>query len=62
MEQIEQEICCPYCNETILVLVDPSLDVQNYTEDCQVCCHPIVFSVQIHSESDAEISVAREDD
>jgi hypothetical protein len=39
----EQNISCPYCGESLLVLVDPQ-DVNNeYIEDCQVCCRPIIF-------------------
>ena len=42
---IEEEIECPYCGETITVLVDPSVNQQDYIEDCQVCCKPIHFHV-----------------
>ena len=62
MEQIEHEIQCPYCFEAITVLIDPSVESQSYTEDCQVCCHPIVFSVSVTSESEAEVRVVREND
>jgi hypothetical protein len=44
-ELIEQNIGCPYCGETITVLVDDSVAEQNYVEDCQVCCRPIVFDI-----------------
>jgi hypothetical protein len=39
---------CPYCLETISVLVDLSAEgpVQ-YVEDCEVCCHPIAFRYQV---------------
>jgi hypothetical protein len=36
---------CPYCGEEIEVLVDGSVDQQEYVEDCSVCCRPIVFTV-----------------
>ena len=62
MDQIEQQIHCPYCNESITVLIDPSVELQYYTEDCQVCCHPIVFSVWVKSDTDVEVRVAREDE
>lgn len=32
---------CPYCWETISVLLDPSVRKQICIEDCEVCCHPI---------------------
>jgi transcription elongation factor Elf1 len=36
---------CPYCGESIEVLVDCSVDEQTYIEDCGVCCRPIVMTV-----------------
>jgi len=44
-EITEQSISCPYCGETISVLIDDSLPEQQYIEDCQVCCRPIVIDV-----------------
>lgn len=38
---IEREIGCPFCAETITLLVDTSAGSQDYIEDCQVCCRPI---------------------
>ncbi|WP_444942559.1 CPXCG motif-containing cysteine-rich protein [Microbulbifer sp. ZKSA004] len=46
---MERSIYCPYCGETIKILVDSSVLPQQYTEDCQVCCRPIVFSVELES-------------
>jgi hypothetical protein len=43
----ELPIGCPYCGETISILVDDSVLQQNYIEDCQVCCRPIVINVAI---------------
>ncbi len=42
---IEQLIGCPYCGESISILIDDSLPEQQYVEDCQVCCRPIVLDV-----------------
>lgn len=38
---------CPYCGETIEIAVDYSAGSQEYVEDCQVCCNPMVLSVQV---------------
>jgi hypothetical protein len=46
-ELTEQPISCPYCGETITILVDDSLPQQQYVEDCQVCCRPIVIDVAV---------------
>ena len=46
----EQEIDCPNCGELIIVVIDLSIDEQEYTEDCSVCCSPIVLKVDQVSE------------
>jgi transcription elongation factor Elf1 len=38
---------CPYCGEIIDVLIDTSVEQQDYIEDCSVCCRPIEFSVAV---------------
>lgn len=43
---------CPCCWETIEVLIDASVEDQEYVEDCQVCCRPLVFTVTVPYESD----------
>ena len=52
----EQPLSCPYCGEDITVLVDQSLPDQEYVEDCQVCCRPIVLRVSV--ETDGEVAVS----
>ena len=53
-------IQCPYCGEWINIIIDESIEQQNYIEDCQVCCRPIELSVTIAGE---EVGVAaRRDD
>ena len=42
----EQTIYCPYCGESIDVLIDCSVPFQEYIEDCQVCCRPIEFRLR----------------
>ena len=43
-------IICPYCGESMAVEIDCSVDFQQYIEDCQVCCKPIRFVLQVHGE------------
>jgi transcription elongation factor Elf1 len=43
---------CPYCFSTVSVLVDLSILSQEYIEDCERCCNPIEFRVQV---AEAEI-------
>lgn len=37
----EHEFSCPYCSESITMILDLSVDQQLYIEDCEVCCRPI---------------------
>ena len=58
-EVVEKLITCPFCWETITILVDPS-ESQTYTEDCFVCCRPILISAQVNREN-ITIEVTQED-
>ncbi len=40
---------CPYCFSEVSVLVDLSVREQSYIEDCERCCNPIEFSIQIEN-------------
>ena len=46
-ELAEKTIQCPYCGESIGILVDCSIDEQEYIEDCQVCCCPIIINATV---------------
>ena len=59
---IEQSVQCPYCGETIDLLIEDSVPKQNYIEDCQVCCRPIVVSVEVDSNGSVAILAASENE
>ena len=61
-EVVEQSVECPYCGESIGLLIDLSVPQQNYVEDCQVCCRPIVVNVGVDSSGDVEISATSENE
>lgn len=46
----EHDITCPYCWQTISLLIDVSAGSQEYVEDCSVCCRPISVAVQVENE------------
>ena len=48
-------ISCPYCGEHIDILVDGSLPEQEYVEDCEVCCRPILLSVTLDVVGDVAV-------
>ncbi len=58
----ETKVACPYCGETIEVLIDCSVEQQTYIEDCQVCCRPIGFDVSVDPEGDFFVMVSHEDE
>jgi hypothetical protein len=58
----EQVVSCPYCGEAIEVLIDNQEAGQEYIEDCQVCCKPIIFKVAVDSMGNLSVSVHDEDD
>ncbi len=43
---IEQQVTCPYCGHQFETVIDSSVEEQEYYEDCQRCCAPILFEVQ----------------
>ncbi len=56
-------ITCPYCGEAFETGVDTSGGNQQYIEDCQVCCQPVVFRIEVDHEGGlADINVRRDDD
>jgi len=59
-ELAPQIIACPYCGETIEVLIDCSVPEQHYIEDCQVCCRPINFGVSVDETGKPRVTVSDE--
>ena len=62
MQQLQPiTLQCPYCWEQIEILVDGSVDEQEYIEDCSVCCRPINITVTA-SEGEIDSVGARSED
>ncbi len=53
---------CPYCGESVEILVDCSVSKQNHIEDCHVCCCPIVLDIVVDEEGGIQMFVSHEDD
>lgn len=53
---------CPYCGEEIEVVVDGSVEHQQYVEDCSVCCRPIVLTVIAEDGEVLSVDVRSEDE
>jgi transcription elongation factor Elf1 len=61
-ELLEKDISCPYCGESIDVVIEILEENQEYIEDCQVCCRPIVFNIAVAFDGSPSISVHSEDE
>ena len=57
MLETTAEVTCPYCGETITLLLDLSVEEQSYIEDCSVCCQPMNVSYRVEDGELAEVSV-----
>ena len=47
---MEHFFTCPYCWQTISMVLDLSVPEQTYVEDCEVCCQPIEVSYAVEDE------------
>jgi hypothetical protein len=57
MEMLQTVVVqCPNCWEQFEIVVDRSMAHQEYVEDCEVCCSPVV--IHVASTDDDEIDVA----
>ncbi|MFD2229580.1 CPXCG motif-containing cysteine-rich protein [Alkalimarinus sediminis] len=51
---------CPLCGEPIELVIDCSVVEQQYTEDCQVCCAPMLISVVVDEQGLPAVSLTAE--
>ncbi|MFK7830347.1 MAG: CPXCG motif-containing cysteine-rich protein [Congregibacter sp.] len=62
MSLTESRVNCPYCGEPLTLLVDEGDSGVDYTEDCQVCCQPMLVSIFASEGTELFASVRREDE
>ena len=53
---------CPYCGESIELIIDTSVPEQNYIEDCQVCCRPMLINVEVDSDCFISLNIRNENE
>ncbi|HUF28317.1 MAG TPA: CPXCG motif-containing cysteine-rich protein [Gemmatimonadaceae bacterium] len=54
----EATVSCPYCGESVVIGLDPgSGAMQDYVEDCQVCCQPWGVRVVYREDGFADVTV-----
>ena len=61
-EMVETLIRCPYCDEQIWVMVDDSVAEQQYIEDYQVCCRPMLMSVTVMHDGSVQVQARNENE
>ena len=61
MLETTAEVTCPYCGETITLLLDLSVESQTYIEDCSVCCQPMSVSYRAEDGELAGVGVEAAD-
>jgi Cysteine-rich CPXCG len=44
---ITRRVHCPYCAEPLQVQLDLSAGDQEYIEDCEVCCRPMLLRFSV---------------
>ncbi len=56
------QVQCPYCGESFETQLDTSSGSARYVEDCQICCQPIEFSLEVdHAGALRRLSTVRSD-
>lgn len=53
---------CPYCNGELALHIDCCELDQEYQEDCQHCCQPIIVTTGSNSRGEVVVSVRTESD
>lgn len=51
---------CPYCAAPIELIVDCSVAEQEYVEDCEVCCRPIIVRATVGADGDVYVDLRQE--
>ncbi len=54
-------VLCPYCGQSVELLVEGTLPNQQYVEDCQVCCQPMLVKIDTTADEPV-VNVSRENE
>ena len=38
--QVTESIQCPFCGQSFELVIDTSVESQQFTTDCEICCRP----------------------
>ncbi|MBI2435274.1 MAG: CPXCG motif-containing cysteine-rich protein [Candidatus Hydrogenedentes bacterium] len=56
------QVCCPYCGGAWELSIDCSAGRQEYIQDCEGCCRPMIVSVNMDEEGKIQVDVRSEDE
>jgi len=52
-------VSCPWCFETIEILLEDDSQPGDWVEDCSVCCHPLALSLRIGPDGGFALDIDR---
>lgn len=55
------QVQCPYCAQSFEVLVDCSIEHQEYAEECEVCNRPVELIIDISPTGEVTVTTRGED-
>jgi len=58
--QEDIEVNCPWCSESVILVIECIEPEQEYTEDCPACCAPILVRVTVPQLGLPMVEVERE--
>ncbi len=47
---IEHYFSCPHCFQEISISIDGSIKKQQYVEDCEICCNPLLITIEVEGD------------
>ncbi len=56
---VDRRIRCPYCDESMSIVIDLSAGAQSYVEDCSVCCQPMQVTFDVLDDELCSLQVDR---
>jgi transcription elongation factor Elf1 len=54
---LDRTINCPYCAESMSIVMDLSAGGQSYIEDCQICCQPMQIEFEVSEDELVNLKV-----
>jgi hypothetical protein len=55
----EHAFICPYCGELVTMLIEPTDQPQEYVEDCEVCCNPVLIRFVVVDDEELQFTAVQ---